>query len=417
MRIKKYFAKNMRDALTQIKEDLGEDAVILKTRKIQKNLFSIGEKNEVEVTAAVDDDTSEHPNDIQLKPLNLTPKKDEVSVGIYGRPRSSCIVDMDRPDAPVVKKWVPPEQKSTQHDKRILDTLSNGTKMEELKDNLEELKELVKSVIDNKADTGPIQKVGNSKLFNQLIDSEVKSDLAHSIVKKINGNAECGDKKLIIKKLTDIFSDEFPVSGPLRLKKDGPLVVAFVGPTGSGKTTTIAKLAAHCAINKNKRVSIIAADTYRIAAIEQIKIFADIVKVHLEVVFSPDEVSDALNSCKNSDIILVDTAGRSQKNDQHLQELKDLMCELHPDEIHLVLGATTKYSDLKNTIEKFSIVKVNRLLFTKIDETLRLGNVFSVANDFRIPVSYLTFGQSVPDDIEPAQCSRIVENLMEGIVL
>ncbi len=401
--------------MTQIKEDLGEDAVILKTRKIQKNLFSIGEKNEVEVTAAVDDETENQQNS-QLRPLNLAPKRDEVQ-GVYGRPRSSCIVDMDRPDAPVVKKWIPPEQKNSKNDKRTLETITNGTKMEELKDNLEELRDLVKSVIDNKADTGNVQKSGNSKLYNQLIESEVKSDIAHSIVSKVNGNAHSRDKKLIIKKLNDIFAEEFPVSGPLRLKKDGPLIVAFVGPTGSGKTTTIAKLAAHCAINKNKKVSIIAADTYRIAAIEQIKIFADIVKVHLEVVFSPDEVPDALNSCGNSDIILVDTAGRSQKNDKHLHELKELMDALNPDEIHLVLGATTKYSDLKNTIEKFSIVKINRLLFSKIDETLRLGNVFSVTNDFKIPVSYLTFGQSVPDDIEPAQCSRIVENLMEGIVL
>ncbi len=401
--------------MTQIKEDLGEDAVILKTRKIQKNLFSIGEKNEVEVTAAVDDETENQQNS-QLRPLNLAPKRDEVQ-GVYGRPRSSCIVDMDRPDAPVVKKWIPPEQKNSKNDKRTLETITNGTKMEELKDNLEELRDLVKSVIDNKADTGNVQKSGNSKLYNQLIESEVKSDIAHSIVSKVNGNAHSRDKKLIIKKLNDIFAEEFPVSGPLRLKKDGPLIVAFVGPTGSGKTTTIAKLAGHCAINKNKKVSIIAADTYRIAAIEQIKIFADIVKVHLEVVFSPDEVPDALNSCGNSDIILVDTAGRSQKNDKHLHELKELMDALNPDEIHLVLGATTKYSDLKNTIEKFSIVKINRLLFSKIDETLRLGNVFSVTNDFKIPVSYLTFGQSVPDDIEPAQCSRIVENLMEGIVL
>jgi flagellar biosynthesis protein FlhF len=415
MRIKKYFAKNMRDALTQIKEDLGEDAVILKTRKLQKNLFAMGEKNEVEVTAAVDD-TSEDQKNVQVMPLNLIPKKDEVQ-GVYGRPRSSCIVDMDKPDAPVVKKWVPPEYKSLQNGKKNQDETGNGTKMEDLKENLEELRELVKSVIDNKTENGTVQKYGNSKLLNQLIESEVKSELAHSIVNKINGHAECGDKKLIIKKLTDIFSEEFPVSGPLRLKKGGPLIVAFVGPTGSGKTTTIAKLAAHCAINKNKRVSIIAADTYRIAAIEQIKIFADIVKVHIEVVFSPDEVPDALNSCRNSDIILVDTAGRSQKNDQHLHELKELMDVLNPDEIHLVLGATTKYSDLKNTIEKFSIVKISRLLFTKIDETLRLGNVFSVANDFKIPVSYLTFGQSVPDDIEPAHCTRIVENLMEGIVL
>jgi flagellar biosynthesis protein FlhF len=414
MRIKKYVAKSMRDALAQIKEDLGEEAVILKTRKIPKNVFAIGDKNEVEVTAAIDDE-AENAKNSAVQPLAIVNKNDDKR-GIYARPRTSCIVDMDRLDAPVVKKWVPPEYNKNSKEKSSESIVHNGIKMEELKENLEELRLMVKSVINEKGTDHSVSVPGGAKLFKQLIDSEVRTDLANYIIKNVNGTSECQDKKVLLKKLNEIIAGEFPVAGPLRLKKTGPLIVAFVGPTGSGKTTTLAKLAAHCAIIKNKRVSIIAADTYRIAAIEQIRIFAEIVKVHCEVIFSPDEVSDALDACKDSDIIFVDTAGRSQRNSEHLNELKELMSKLNPDEIHLVLGATTKYSDLKNSVEKFSLIKIDRLLFTKIDETLRLGNIFNVVNDFKIPVSYLTFGQSVPDDIEPAQCGRIVENFMEGIV-
>lgn len=414
MRIKKYVAKSMRDALAQIKDDLGEEAVILKTRKIPKNVFAIGEKNEVEVTAAVDD-TAENTVTPGVKPIKVIHNTDHKQ-GVYGRPRTSCIVDMDNPDAPVVKKWIPSEYNKNVQEKNSENHTKDEIKIEELKENLEELTSLVKSVINEKKTNNQLVQYGKEALYKKLIDSEVRSDLVDHIVKRMNGTSECPDGKIQLKRLNEIVTGEFPVAGPMRLKKTEPLIVAFVGPTGSGKTTTLAKLAAHCAIIKNKKVSIIAADTYRIAAIEQIRIFADIVKVHCEVIFSPEEVPAALDACKDSDVIFVDTAGRSQRNNEHLDELKKLMVQLNPDEIHLVLGATTKYSDLKNSVEKFSIVKVDRLLFTKIDETLKLGNVFNVVNDFKIPVSYLTFGQSVPDDIEPAQCSRIVENFMEGVV-
>jgi flagellar biosynthesis protein FlhF len=292
MRIKKYIAKSMRDALTQIKEDLGEDAVILKTRKIPKNVFSLGEKNEVEVTAAIDEETDCSKN-TSLKPIAVSNKKDELK-GVYGRPRTSCIVDMDRPDAPVVKKW-----SFSDGNKRINKEIpvNNGIKIDELKENLEELRVLVKSVINNKNQVDDSNVRNRDSIYNKLIDSEIRSDLADLIIKNVNGSADNSDLKNIAKKLSEVIAGEFPVSGPLRLKKDGPLIVAFVGPTGSGKTTTLAKLSAHCAINKNKKVSIIAADTYRIAAIEQIKIFADIVKVNLEVVFTPEEIPGALEAC------------------------------------------------------------------------------------------------------------------------
>jgi flagellar biosynthesis protein FlhF len=191
-------------------------------------------------------------------------------------------------------------------------------------------------------------------------------------------------------------------------------VVAFVGPPGAGKTTTLAKLAAHCCINKGKSVSIITADTYRIAAIEQIRMFADIVKIGLQVVFSPDEIPQALEASSNSEVVFVDTAGRSQRNQEHMEDLRKFLDVLRPDEVHLVLSASTKDSDLLDTIRRYKNMSVNRLLFTKIDETVRLGNVLNVVSESGIPVSYFTMGQSVPDDIELAQAGKFVQQLWEG---
>jgi flagellar biosynthesis protein FlhF len=162
-------------------------------------------------------------------------------------------------------------------------------------------------------------------------------------------------------------------------------------------------------------VSIITADTYRIAAIEQIRAFADIVNVGLQIVFSPDEMQTALEECSDSDVIFVDNAGRSQRNKEHMEELRLLMDVLRPDETHLVLSATTKDSDLHDMINRYRNIKVNRLLFTKLDETTRLGNIFNIVSDLGIPVSYFTVGQSVPDDIEVADPGKFVTRLlMEG---
>ncbi|MDO5576392.1 MAG: 50S ribosome-binding GTPase, partial [Fibrobacter sp.] len=249
------------------------------------------------------------------------------------------------------------------------------------------------------------------------LDSEVKPQIAAKLIKKLNSTDIMLSESQIEKKVISVLSSSFPVAGPLRLKKDGPVIVAFVGPTGSGKTTTLAKLAAHCCINKNKNVSIITADTYRIAAIEQIRMFAEIVKVGLQVIFSPDEVAGALEACSNDDIVFVDTAGRSQRNSEHMEELQEFLQQLGADEIHLVLSAATKDSDLAEIISRYKAININRLIFTKLDETVKIGNIFNSVSEAEIPVSYFTFGQSVPDDIELAQTTRFVQRLWEGKAL
>lgn len=188
---------------------------------------------------------------------------------------------------------------------------------------------------------------------------------------------------------------------PIRLSSH-PTVVALVGPTGVGKTTTIAKLAANFALFEGKSVGLITIDTYRIAAVEQLKTYSEIINLPIEVVYTAAEFKKALNKLKEKELILVDTAGRSQKNKQQLRELKHFFNGRPLNETHLVLSANTKLEDLIETAESFREINFNRLIFTKLDETNNLSNIFSVANRLKIPMSYVTIGQNVPEDIEVA---------------
>jgi len=196
-----------------------------------------------------------------------------------------------------------------------------------------------------------------------------------------------------------------------------PKVMAFVGPTGVGKTTTLAKLAARFNLMQHKRVAMITADTYRIAATEQLKTYGRIMGIPVEVANSPEEITDILAKYKSSDLVLVDTAGRSPSNEYQMEELKKLVACCQTDEIHLVLSATTKYYDMIRIIERFGMaVPINRMIFTKLDETRFYGAFMNLMNNFQIPLSYYSTGQNVPDDLEVPEVHSLADRITQVIL-
>ncbi|HEX7511220.1 MAG TPA: flagellar biosynthesis protein FlhF [Chitinivibrionales bacterium] len=407
MKIKKYTAKNMTDALLQIKEDLGEEAIILKTSKIPRKLFPLGNGDAIEVTAAIDDQapTRRMPAFAPLAQANtMTYKRPKPSGRTNGIAGASVTDDqtVKLASAPELKKAAAPEHKLS-----VMD----------IKEEIRELKDLLSPTpgVDQSIEAG-----GYSEpwvhLYGKLLSAEVRDDLARGLIDRIKGNGTSSTSEAD-KRFKEALQSSFPVSGPLKLKENKPLICVFVGPTGAGKTTTLAKLAAHYRLNKNKSVGIITADTYRIAAIEQIKTFVDIMSISLQVVFSPDEIAQALTACAGNDIVFVDTAGRSRKNTEHMRDLRQFLDALHPDETHLVLSAGTKDADLQDTIDQYRSMDINRVLFTKFDETGKLGNVYNTVVGSAIPVSYFTFGQGVPDDIELAQPVRFLHRLWKEAAL
>jgi flagellar biosynthesis protein FlhF len=407
MKIKKFAASSMKEALLQIKQELGEDAVILKTSRAPRKMFSFSGREAIEVTAAIDDSPRAKP---PTAAASMSPPKTS-DPGIYSRPKP---LGATAPVSGAPDLWTVKNPKAAAEANKSLQQRLNVV---EIKEDIRQVSELLNPILHSK-ETVTAEGISGpwSIVFNRLLTSGVDAEIARSMISRVCG---CGD--ISMQEADRRFSEElnrsFPVSGPIKLKDKGPLICAFVGPTGVGKTTTLAKLAAHYRLNKNKSVSIISADTYRIAAIEQIRTFADIMNIRMQAVFSPDEAPEALAACEGDDIVFVDTAGRSPNNKDQMRDLGAFMDALHPEEVHLVLSATTKDQDLSDTIAHYRPFGANRVLFTKFDETGRLGNVFNaVVKAGGMPVSYFTFGQSVPDDIELAQPGRFVRRLWKESV-
>ena len=198
----------------------------------------------------------------------------------------------------------------------------------------------------------------------------------------------------------------------LKLGAHGSRVVAFIGTTGVGKTTTLAKVAAHFVLEANLKGALITADTYRISAVEQLKKYAEILGLPVEVVYSAADLKKAIARHRSKDFILVDTAGRSQYNEFQMEELKELLAAHPRMEKHLVVSATTKEEDVAEIMTRFSACKPDRIIFTKTDETRTIGMVVNLLAGDGLPLSYLSNGQSVPDDILPATADRLAELLL-----
>jgi flagellar biosynthesis protein FlhF len=192
--------------------------------------------------------------------------------------------------------------------------------------------------------------------------------------------------------------------------QDGrPRTIALVGPTGVGKTTTIAKLAATYKLKQNLRVGLITMDTYRIAAVDQLRTYAGIIGVPLQVALSPNDLKTSLHACADCDVVLLDTAGRSPRNDQKLEELSVFLRSAQPHEVHLVLSSTCTQSVLMDAVERFSKIRTDRIIFTKLDEAVTFGVLLNVARKVNKRLSYLTTGQDVPHQIEPGRPERLAE--------
>ena len=201
-------------------------------------------------------------------------------------------------------------------------------------------------------------------------------------------------------------------SGPLATTPGRRRLVALVGPTGVGKTTTIAKLAANLRLREKKRVGLITVDTYRVAAVEQLRTYADIIDLPMEVVATPREMREAAARLADLDLVLLDTAGRSPRDEVQIQELKSMLGEAQPDEVHLVLSSTASIGSLMPTVSRFREVGATALLFTKLDEATSLGHLVKLFRASGLSASYLTNGQNVPDDILVAQPELLADLLL-----
>jgi len=250
--------------------------------------------------------------------------------------------------------------------------------------------------------------------YTDMIELDIEEGVAQGLVERLQDElaVELHDTFAVRAELARLISEELTVSGPIEANPGQGRVVALVGPTGVGKTTTIAKLAANFRLRENKRVGLISVDTYRIAAVEQLRTYADIIDLPMEVVSTPREMREAVARMGDLDLVLMDTAGRSPRDEVRIQELRSMLEEAEPDEVHLVLSAVGGVRSLTSTAERFATIGTTSMIVTKLDEATGLGNLLSLSRNCGLPISYLTDGQNVPDDIQIAESERLAQLIL-----
>ncbi|PQQ67849.1 flagellar biosynthesis protein FlhF [Acetivibrio saccincola] len=388
MKIRRYIGKDAQEAMLKVKMDLGSEAVILNTRKIrQRGFLKFMSKPMIEVLAAID----EYP-------------------GVKSNTTSYSSND---------KNWNSnnePVSKSREKEEKIILLENKVNSMENI---LQKIYEEVQRPGKNSDKELTNQKVSKvielfqNNLENNEVDTKIIRQLLDMVEERCNSNISVNNTALI---LHNLISGMLGKPETIKLREDGkPTVVMFVGPTGVGKTTTLAKIAADYALNHQKDVGLITADTYRIAAVEQLRTYADILGMPLSVVYSLNEIKDIIEGYRDKDIIFIDTAGRSSRNKPHFNELKALVKEVGADEIFLVLSTTTSMNNCREIIDSYSFLGNYKLIFTKLDETPSLGIILNVKQYAGKKLSYVTNGQNVPDDIELADIDKITKNLIGSI--
>ncbi|RKY89483.1 flagellar biosynthesis protein FlhF [candidate division KSB1 bacterium] len=378
MRIKKFTAPTMKEAIAQMKKELGDDAVVLKSEKINKGgIFDFFGKELIEITAAKDEPKAKSPY----------PSRNLYSSRINFNTNTEGI-------------------------KKELNDLSISMLKEEIKE--------IKNEMSRMSDLLKYRDMPNLPenlilVLKQLLENEVEERIAKKLIEGIHYQLKGDDYnnlKLILDLLLKKISSLIKVVPENNLPRSEPKTIALIGPTGVGKTTTIAKLATKNKLINRKKVGLISIDTFRIAAVEQLKTFANIAEIPLKVVYTPDEMINAVSEMKDMELIYIDTTGRSQKDTPRLKEIKKFLEMIHPDEVHLVISMTSKLKDIMDVVEKFGIITYNRLLFTKLDETTNLGAALSVITRIKKPLSYLSTGQNVPDDIEKVNPDKLARMMV-----
>jgi len=260
--------------------------------------------------------------------------------------------------------------------------------------------------------------------YTKMIDNDVPVDVADGIVGKVRDRLDAGEladltvvRQALLREIEltiDTRSESLLTVAAGGGAIGRPRVIALIGPTGVGKTTTVAKLAATYKLRHHKKVGLITSDTYRIAAVEQLRTYAGIIGLEIKVVTTPEEMSTAIEEFSGMDVLIVDTAGRSQNNTRRLDELKALAEAANPDETHLVLSTTVGENVLRKTAERFMPLGPDRCILTKLDEAVTTGPIAGLTGRIGLPLSFVTVGQEVPDDIEPARADRLARAVLDG---
>lgn len=402
MIIKKFQGKTENEAIEAAKKELGNNVVVMNVRNVKKKgIFSFLRPQMVEVTVALEEETERYA------PVKKEEKKENKA--------EKAVVD---------------EKKESEVQPLVSASAKEGVKAESsvIEEKLDSLHILLEQQLQKPEEGKEIEEEGEEKpdemerfmklLYNTMIENEVDETNANQIIDEIEKMNKPGMpfdyalanvyQKMILK---------FGKPSEIVMAQKGPKVIFFIGPTGVGKTTTIAKIASKFCVEEGKKVALLTADTYRIAAAEQLRTYANILEIPFRIIYSAEEVEQALNEFREFDLILVDTAGHSHQNEAQKETMKSFLHSADgfaEKEVYLVLSATTKYRDLLSIVDAYLNITQFKLIFTKLDETTTLGNLLNIKLHTGADLSYVTCGQNVPDDIEKFNPQKTVKQLLGG---
>ena len=375
----------MASALELVKSQFGRDAVILSTRTSGRGgLLGFGGKTFVEITAAKA--WSDLPASPKVPRIKRTSARMEHADGAADRMAPTARMTSSNPAALVAE----------------IGSLRSV------------VTDLVRETRRARAGTVPEQL---HEAYLHLVQNEVAEEVAQQLVEQVRAalsDKQLGDAQAVRAELVRSLEAMLPSAGPIQLvQAGGPTVIALVGPTGVGKTTTVAKLAANFRLRQKRKVGLVTIDTYRIGAVEQLRTYAEIIDVPLVVVTTPRELAEAVVEMRDVELILIDTAGRSPRDAVKINELAGFFRETKPHEVHLVLSGTSGKGVLQEATDRFAPLEIDRVILTKLDEAVGLGVVLSCLDKIEARLSYVTTGQDVPDDIAEGK-GRVLAELILG---
>jgi len=460
----------MAEALAQVKKGLGKDAVILHTRTYRVGaVMGLGGKEVIEITAS-DTPAARGPRLRDSRPVATSPASTVPSAG-QAAPRSPVVsggrfiadpahraapepVDQfirgSQPNAPrdstQTTPFLPanaahegvrsPANRPSSLAMRVTPAPVDAKAADDLRQELASIKRLMGQVlqcsrqavrtITPASGASGVANLGGMPehlftLYLRLQDQGVNAEIAETIAAAVRDDLtrdEMEDAAIVRRGVLRRLAEQIRVVGTVGRvgpREDSrPLTIAMVGPTGVGKTTTLAKLAAAYKLRQGKSVGLVTADTYRIAAVDQLRTYANIIGLPIKVAMTPGELGAACESFRDVDVILVDTAGRSQQDRTRLSELQTFVQAANPHETHLALSATASEGVLADAASRFSVLKPDRVVFTKLDEAVGLGTLVNVMHATSMSISYVTTGQEVPDQIELASADRLAKAVLDG---
>lgn len=427
MIIKKFQAKTEEAALELARKELGSGIVVMNVKKVKKKgLFSIFKPQQVEVTVALEEEEKQNFREAVAKVSEIARQSEAAgnTRSAKTEPEQPAKQGKSEPGPQPEKQRQQEKQRQPEKNTQTIDSRQESAIEEKLSTLQNLLEKQIGSTQEEEKESEGEEKKEDSNvaffhlLYKMLLDNEIEETYANQLVEELDGSVK---PDMPIDYLLSVVYQKmvlkFGQTKTIQSAEKGPKLVYFIGPTGVGKTTTIAKIASRLSVVEKKKIVLLTADTYRIAAAEQLRTYANILEVPFRIIYTPQEIRTAIEDYAAYDYIFVDTSGHSQKNTDQRDDTLALLRATDGQaekEVYLVVSATTKYRDLLNIADTYQKLTDFRLVFTKLDETQCQGNLFNLRLHTDAPMSYVTCGQNVPDDIGEFDAQKTVKLLLGG---